>query len=73
MTQWKSIETVPSECSEAILLLYDGSEVRAFRSGPSDGSIYARTNSVYNWFDMNELRSIHDADIISWKYEENDA
>ena len=61
---WRSMSSAPRD--RAVLLLVDGVAHQGRFTGPSDGSIYAKTSSVYNWFSETGQCSLHDDVVTKW-------
>jgi hypothetical protein len=64
---WRPIETAPKDGSEVLIL--DSEEVvhHASYDGPSDGAIYGRTPSTYNWFSRSCGQTISDHYVTHWR------
>lgn len=63
---WQPIETAPRD-GTSVLLLFEGVVHQGAYHGPSDGAIFARKPSVYNWFSETCGASLHDADVTHWQ------
>jgi hypothetical protein len=62
---WQDISTAPRDGT--VVILFAAGVVCVGRyDGPSDGAVIAGTPSQYEWFDLSEMRSLHNSGVTHW-------